>query len=228
MLDVMWPWLEAGTPVVGLELSCTAVFRADAPELMPDDQNVRHLDARFRTFAEQLLNHAPEDWQPPSLTRAATVQTHCHQHAVTKDDADRELMRRAGIDASVLDAGCCGLAGNFGFEQGHDDLSMTVAEQGVLPAVRDTAPGALVLADGFICRTQIEQDDTGRRALHLAEALALAMDGQHLPADHPEKLADRPEGSARDGRLLAAGAAASALGAAAAATCWFRSRPSAR
>ncbi|MFD4554903.1 FAD-binding and (Fe-S)-binding domain-containing protein [Streptomyces sp. NPDC058469] len=212
-LDVLRPWLEAGTPVIGLEPSCTAVFRADAPELMPDDQDVRRLAGQFRTFAEQLLNHAPEGWQPPSLTRSATVQTHCHQHAVTKDDADRELMRRAGIDARVLDAGCCGLAGNFGFEQGHYDLSMTVAEQGVLPAVRETAPSALVLADGFSCRTQIEQGDTGRRALHLAEALALAMDEHHLPADHPEKLAGRPERSAHDGRLLAAGAAAAVLGA---------------
>ncbi|WP_420310403.1 FAD-linked oxidase C-terminal domain-containing protein [Streptomyces sp. YS-B37] len=228
-LDVLRPWLEAGTPVIGLEPSCTAVFRADAPELLPDDQDVQRLAGQFRTFAEQLLNHAPEGWQPPSLTRSATVQTHCHQHAVTKDDADRELMRRAGIDARVLDAGCCGLAGNFGFEQGHYDLSMTVAEQGVLPAVRETAPGALVLADGFSCRTQIEQGGTGRRALHLAEALALAMEGQHLPADHPEKLADRPEGSARDGRLLAGGAAAAVLGAAAAVgTRWLRTRQSAR
>ncbi|MET7573269.1 FAD-linked oxidase C-terminal domain-containing protein [Streptomyces sp. NPDC005492] len=227
-LDVLRPWLEAGTPVVGLEPSCTAVFRADAPELLPDDEDVRRLAGQFRTFAEQLLNHAPEGWQPPSLTRTATVQTHCHQHAVTKDDADRELMRRAGIDADVLDAGCCGLAGNFGFEQGHYDLSMTVAEQGVLPAVRETAPGALVLADGFSCRTQIEQGDTGRRALHLAEALALALDGQHLPADHPEKLAARPERSARDGRLLTAGAAATVLGAAAAGTHWIRNRRSTR
>lgn len=122
------------------------------------------------------------------------------------------------------DAGCCGLAANFGFEQGHDDLSMTVAEQGVLPAVRETAPGALVLADGFSCRTQIEQSDTGRRALHLAEALALAMDGQNLPADHPEKLAERPERSARDGRLPAACAVAAVLGAAAVGTCWTRNR----
>ncbi|MFF3420979.1 FAD-linked oxidase C-terminal domain-containing protein [Streptomyces sp. NPDC002698] len=169
-----------------------------------------------------------EGRQPPSLTRAVTGQTHCHQHAVTKDDADREPMRRAGIDASVLDAGCCGLAGDFGFEQGHDDLSMTVAEQGVLPTVRDTVPSALVLADGFSCRTQIEQGDTGRRALRLAEAPARAMDGRHLPADHPEKPADRPEDSARDGRLPAAGAGACALGAAAAGTYWFRNRQSAR
>ncbi|MFD9486488.1 hypothetical protein ACFWBX_21410 [Streptomyces sp. NPDC059991] len=120
------------------------------------------------------------------MSRAATVRTHCHQHAVLKGDADRELMRRSG-----LDAGCCGLAGNFGFERGHYELSMKIGEQGVLPAVRDTAPGALVLADGFSCRTQIEQGGTGRRALHLAEALALGIDGP-LPAHHPERAADRP------------------------------------
>jgi hypothetical protein len=98
----------------------------------------------------------------------------------------------------------------------------------VLPAVRETAPGALVLADGFSCRTQIEQGDTGRRALHLGEALALAVDEQHLPADHSEKLADRPERSARDGRLLAAGAAVAVLGAAAAGAFRLRNRQSGR
>ncbi|MFK8908153.1 FAD-binding and (Fe-S)-binding domain-containing protein [Streptomyces sp. YS-3] len=188
---VLRPWIEAGTPVIGLEPSCTAVFRADAPDLLPDDEDVRRLAGRFRTFSEQLVNHAPDDWRPPTVSRAATVQTHCHQHAVLKDDADRELMRRAGLDADVLDAGCCGLAGNFGFERGHYELSMKIGEQGVLPAVRDTAPGALVLADGFSCRTQIEQGRTDRRALHLAEALALGLDGP-LPADHPERAADRP------------------------------------
>ncbi|MEU4348154.1 FAD-linked oxidase C-terminal domain-containing protein [Streptomyces sp. NPDC023838] len=188
---VLRPWIEAGTPVIGLEPSCTAVFRADAPDLMPEDEDVRRLAGQFRTFSEQMVNHAPDDWRPPTVSRAATVQTHCHQHAVLKDDADRELMRRAGLDADVLDAGCCGLAGNFGFERGHYDLSMKIGEQGVLPAVREAAPGALVLADGFSCRTQIEQGGTGRRALHLAEALALGLDGP-LPADHPERAAARP------------------------------------
>lgn len=213
-IKALRPWIEAGTPVIGLEPSCTAVFRADAPELMPDDQDVQRLAQQFRTFSEQLVNHAPPGWQPPQLTRAATVQTHCHQHAVMKFDADRELMRRAGIDADVLDAGCCGLAGNFGFERGHHSLSMKIAEQGVLPAVRDTAPSALVLADGFSCRTQIEQGNTGRRALHLAEALALALDGPP-PADHPEKLAQRPEPAPREALMLTVAAASAAAIAAA-------------
>ncbi len=210
-LDVLRPWTEAGTPVVGLEPSCTAVFRSDAPALMPDDQDVRRLSTQFRTFAELLVNDAPDDWRPPRLARSAVVQTHCHQHAVTKYDADRELLRRAGIDAGVLDEGCCGLAGNFGFERGHHELSMAVGEHGVLPAVREAPPASFVLADGFSCRTQIEQGSTGRRAMHLAEALALGLDGPP-PADHPEKAVARPETPARDARLVTA-AATAALGA---------------
>ncbi|MBY8887245.1 FAD-binding oxidoreductase [Streptomyces sp. PTM05] len=206
-VEVLRPWIEAGTPVVGLEPSCTAVFRVDAPELMPDDEDIKRLAGQFLTFSELLLQRAPEGWQPPRLTRAATVQTHCHQHAVTKFDADRELMRRAGIDADVLDAGCCGLAGNFGFEAGHHELSMQIAELGVLPAIRQTAPDALVLADGFSCRTQIEQGGTGRGALHLAEALALALDGP-APADRPEKAAARPAAPAPAALRLATAAAA--------------------
>ncbi|MEU0256770.1 FAD-linked oxidase C-terminal domain-containing protein [Streptomyces sp. NPDC006184] len=212
-LDVLGPYLEAGTPVIGLEPSCTAVFRSDAPELLPDDQDVQRLAGQTRTFAEQLVHHAPDGWRPPRLARPATVQTHCHQHAVMKFDADRELMRRARLDPEVLDEGCCGLAGNFGFEHGHHEVSMAVAEQGVLPAVRAAAPDSLVLADGFSCRTQIEQGGTGRRALHLAEALALGLDG-NLPGDHPERSADRPSRPSRTSRwATTASAAALAAGA---------------
>ncbi|MFF1401843.1 FAD-binding and (Fe-S)-binding domain-containing protein [Streptomyces sp. NPDC058294] len=212
-LDVLGPYLEAGTPVIGLEPSCTAVLRSDAPELLPDDQDVQRLAGQTRTFAEQLVHHAPDGWRPPRLARPATVQTHCHQHAVMKFDADRELMRRARLDPEVLDEGCCGLAGNFGFEHGHREVSMAVAEQGVLPAVRAAAPDSLVLADGFSCRTQIEQGGTGRRALHLAEALALGLDG-NLPGDHPERSADRPPRPSRTSRwATTASAAALAAGA---------------
>lgn len=175
------------------------------------DQDIVRLAAQVRTFAEQLVNHAPDGWHPPQVGRAATVQTHCHQHAVLGADPDRELMDRAGLDADVLDEGCCGLAGNFGFERGHYDVSQTIAEQGVLPAVRATAPSAFVVADGFSCRTQIEQSDTGRRAVHLAEALALALDGP-APADHPEKAVARPQAGPAAGRLLAAAAAGTLTG----------------
>ncbi|MGK5692213.1 FAD-binding and (Fe-S)-binding domain-containing protein [Streptomyces sp. URMC 128] len=216
-LDTLRPHLDAGTPVIALEPSCTAVFRADAPELMPADPDVQRLAGQVRTFAEQLVRHAPDGWRPPRLARRATVQTHCHQHAIMKFDADRELMRRARLDADVLDEGCCGLAGNFGFERGHHEVSLAVAEQGVLPAVREAAPGSFLLADGFSCRTQIEQGATGRRALHLAEVLALGLEGT-LPAEHPERLAARPERPSRTARwTTTAGATALTVTAATAA-----------
>jgi Fe-S oxidoreductase len=215
-LDVLRPYLEAGTPIIGLEPSCTAVFRSDAVELMPADQDVKRLAGQFRTFAEHLVHHAPNGWQPPKLARQAIVQTHCHQHAITKFEADRELMRRAHLDADVLDEGCCGLAGNFGFESGHHEVSMTVGEQGVLPSVRAAAPDSVVLADGFSCRTQIEQGGTGRQALHLAEVLALGLDGP-LPGEQPERLAVRPAGPSRAARWAATAGTAALMTAVAAA-----------
>jgi FAD/FMN-containing dehydrogenase/Fe-S oxidoreductase len=168
------PWIEAGTLVVGLEPSCTAVFRSDAVELLPEDEDADRLRTQTVTLAEALLDHAPRPWDPGQVQRAAIVQTHCHQHAVLKFDADMEAMKRAGINAERLDSGCCGLAGNFGFEAGHYEVSMACAEQALLPAVRNADPDTLVLADGFSCRTQIAQAGTGRRAMHLAEALQMA------------------------------------------------------
>src|SRR5690625_6707129 len=110
------------------------------PEMLPDDKLVERLAGLPPTLAEFLLVHAPDGWEPPQVRQRALVQTHCHQHAVMGFDADLELMRRAGIDAEVPDSGCCGLAGNFGFEQGHYDVSMACAERVLLPAVRESAP----------------------------------------------------------------------------------------
>ena len=105
------------------------------------------------------------------------MQTHCHQHAVLGFDADRALMAAAGIAADIPDSGCCGLAGNFGFERGHYEVSQTVGERVLLPAVRKADPSTVVIADGFSCRTQIAQG-TPRRAVHLAELLAQGVRAQ--------------------------------------------------
>ncbi|GAA4216863.1 FAD-binding and (Fe-S)-binding domain-containing protein [Actinocatenispora rupis] len=222
-LDTLRPWLDAGTPVVGLEPSCTAVFRTDAPELFgTGDADVSRLAESTVTLSELLVR---DDWEPPRLARHAVVQTHCHQHAVLGTDPDAELMRRADIVADVLDSGCCGLAGNFGFERGHHDVSMACAERVLLPAVRDASPDALVLADGFSCRTQIDQADTGRRAMHLAEALAQGLAG-HSPVHRPETMAaPRPDPSPWAGRLATA-VLLGAAGAAAVAVAHKRAAPS--
>ncbi|MCC5580053.1 FAD-binding oxidoreductase [Microtetraspora sp. AC03309] len=160
--------IRAGIPVVGLEPSCTAVFRSDAPDLMPHDLDVRRLRDQTRTLAELLDEHGVE---PPPLDREIVAQPHCHQHAIMRFDADRRLLEAAGARLTVLDAGCCGLAGNFGFEDSHFAVSMACAEDALLPALRAAPEDALVLADGFSCRTQIEQAGIGRRPVHLAEAL---------------------------------------------------------
>lgn len=195
------PHLRAGGLVVGLEPSCTAVFRADAPELFPHDHDVARLRDQTRTLAEVLVE---ADWQPPQVDRDALVQPHCHQHAVLGEDPDAELMRRAGIRATTV-GGCCGLAGNFGYEAGHLDVSLACAEHELLPGLRDTPDDALVLADGFSCRTQVEQTGSGRQAMHLAEALASALraDLADATAGPPERRAVRRPGRPQRVRDLA-------------------------
>ncbi|MGW1253498.1 FAD-binding and (Fe-S)-binding domain-containing protein [Streptomyces sp. NPDC002535] len=160
-------------PVVVLEPSCAATLRTDLPELLPDDPRAARLAASVRTFAEALETLAPH-WRPPRLDRPVTGQTHCHQHAVLGDAADRRLRERAGLTGDLA-GGCCGLAGNFGFEPGHYEVSVTCAEDQLLPALRAAPPEATVLADGFSCRTQMT-DLAGVRGRHLAEVLAEGVD----------------------------------------------------
>jgi Fe-S oxidoreductase len=156
----------ADTPIVGLEPSCTAVLRHDA--ILLDSDTSRTLAARIRTLAEHLTG--TPSWQPPDLTGAQVIaQPHCHHHAVLGWSADADLLHHTGATVTRL-GGCCGLAGNWGVEHGHHDLSVAIAGQQLLPAIAQAA-GATVLADGFSCRTQVAQL-TGQRAVHLAELLA--------------------------------------------------------
>ncbi|MEV0258382.1 FAD-binding and (Fe-S)-binding domain-containing protein [Streptomyces sp. NPDC050732] len=168
-LDRMEPLLEAGVPVVVLEPSCAAALTSDLPELLGDDPRAPRLAAAIRTFAQAVEELAPQ-WRPPAVDRPVVGQTHCHQHAVLGDAAERRLRTKAGLTGE-LSGGCCGLAGNFGFERGHYDVSKTCAEEQLLPSVAGAGADAVVLADGFSCRTQLEQL-AGVRGRHLAEVLA--------------------------------------------------------
>ena len=160
--------MDAGVLVVGVEPSCTAVLRSDARELL-DDPRADRVAAGVRTLAE-LLRETPT-WQPPDLRgREVVAQPHCHHASVLGWEIDAALLHEAGASVHRL-GGCCGLAGNFGVEQGHHDVSVAIAEHDLLPAVRSAPAQAVVLADGFSCRTQLE-DLAGVRALHLAELLA--------------------------------------------------------
>ncbi len=168
------PHVRDGGLVLGLEPSCTSVFRSDLHELFPDDQDAHRLKDHTVTLAELLTSHT-EGWQPPEAHGApkALAQVHCHQHAVLGWDADRDLLERVGVDVERLDSGCCGLAGNFGFTAGHGEVSRALAEQTLLPRIREADDGTAVLADGFSCRTQIHDlDSGGREGVHLAELLA--------------------------------------------------------
>ncbi|WUH93053.1 FAD-binding oxidoreductase [Streptomyces sp. NBC_00433] len=187
-LDRLAPVLDAGLPLVVLEPSCAAALRADLPELLGTrDPRAARLASSVRTLAEALEEYAP-GWDPPRVDRTAVGQTHCHQHAVLGDAADRRLRERAGLTGE-LTGGCCGLAGNFGFEDGHYEVSAACAEEALLPALRAAGPDAAVLADGFSCRTQIAQLAGGPRARHLAEVLAEA-----LPDETPGAGPDHPAG----------------------------------
>jgi FAD/FMN-containing dehydrogenase/Fe-S oxidoreductase len=155
------------TPIVGLEPSCTAVFRSDAAELLPDDPRATQARTSVRTLAELLQSDGA--WTAPNLGDVhAVAQPHCHHHAVLGWSPDAELLRRTGAQVTAV-GGCCGLAGNFGAERGHYDVSVAVAETALLPAVR-AAPDAVVLADGFSCRTQLAEL-AGRDGIHLAQLL---------------------------------------------------------
>ena len=167
-LRALGPALSDGVPVVGLEPSCTAVLRGEITELLPDDPRASRAKAATRTLAELLAGTG--DWEPPDLGGVrAVAQPHCHHHAVMGWHADSALLARAGAEVTAV-GGCCGLAGNFGVERGHYDVSAAVAETALLPAVR-AAGDAVVLADGFSCRTQLDQL-AGVSGTHLAQLLA--------------------------------------------------------
>jgi FAD/FMN-containing dehydrogenase/Fe-S oxidoreductase len=167
------PAIRAGTPIIVLEPSCLAVFRDELVNLFPQDDSARRLSKQTFLLAEFLRQHGA-DALPARLDRAVMLHGHCHHKAVAKIDDEEAVLRAAGASVDTLDSGCCGMAGSFGFETEHYDLSMQVGELVLLPAVRRASAETLIVADGFSCREQIRQA-TGREAVHLAEALRMGL-----------------------------------------------------
>jgi Fe-S oxidoreductase len=166
--------IDAGTPVVGLEPSCVAVFRDELRELFAGDDLATRLSAQTFHLSEFLAQRA-SDFRWPALRQKALVHGHCHHKAIMKMHDELALLRAIGLDFELLDSGCCGMAGAFGFEKGeHYDVSIRCGERLLLPAVRTASADTLIVADGFSCREQIAQT-TGRHALHLADVLLLAL-----------------------------------------------------
>ncbi len=168
-------YVASGKPVIGLEPSCLAALREDAAQLV-DDPRVTEVSAGVRSLAEFLAARVEDgSWSPPDLSGLEVVaQPHCHHHAVLGWETDAALLASTGARVTRV-GGCCGLAGNFGVELGHYEVSVAIAEHDLLPAVRNAGPEAVVLADGFSCRTQLDdlagRGLAGRRVLHLAQLL---------------------------------------------------------
>lgn len=173
ILDTLGPQIEAGIPVIGLEPSCAAVFRDELKNLFPHDADAKRLASQTFLLSEFLEKKAPH-YSPPKLHKKAIVHGHCHHKAIMKMHDEQSVLEKMGLDFQMLDSGCCGMAGAFGFEKDHYDVSLKVGERVLLPAVREADTQTLIIADGFSCREQIAQT-TDRRALHLAQVLQMAM-----------------------------------------------------
>jgi FAD/FMN-containing dehydrogenase/Fe-S oxidoreductase len=213
VLTVLRDELRSGTPVVGIEPSCLAVFQDELPKLLPHDEDGKRL-TELAVHLPELLER--EQAPVPRLDGKALVWGHCHHKATGDLGAEQALLRRMGLDVEPLTGGCCGLAGSFGFEAGHYDVSMACGEQALLPAVRAAPADTIVVADGFSCQTQIEHA-TGRRALHVAQVLARARAAELGLVAPPAAAAEPPSVPRRRsaGRAAAGIAVAAALGAAA-------------
>jgi Fe-S oxidoreductase len=172
VLSTLTPQISAGVPMVVLEPSCASVFRDELRNLFPHD--VRAIKLRSQTFllSEFLERHVP-GYTPPQLSAKVLLHGHCHHKSLMGLGDEESLLRKMGTDLQSIDSGCCGMAGPFGFEKDKYEVSQAVGERVLLPAVRKTPEDALIVSDGFSCREQIQQA-TGRRAIHLAEALRLA------------------------------------------------------
>lgn len=220
VLDDLSEELEAGTPVVALEPSCASVFRDELHNLLPDDERARRLGAQTHFFGEFLV---AEGVPLPRLERAALLHCHCHHKSLGVPDRDQELLESMGMQVTMPDSGCCGMAGSFGFERDKYSVSIACAERVLLPAVRAEAPETIVVTDGFSCREQIAQQ-TERHALHLAEVIHMAMQhGPRGPGFSPAE-ADVIEQRSREvrGSMRNAGLALAAVGLVAAGMWYVR------
>jgi FAD/FMN-containing dehydrogenase/Fe-S oxidoreductase len=186
--------IRQGIPVVGMEPSCLAVFKDELKNILPHDDDAARLFRNAFHFPEFFARH---DIPLPRLEGKAVVWGHCHHKATGGMGPELKLLKeKMGLDAQEAKGGCCGLAGSFGFEDGKYDISMKCGEVGLLPAARAADPQTLIIADGFSCKTQLEQSDVGRRALHTAEVMKLAREAALArgPQARPERLAPaRPE-----------------------------------
>jgi Fe-S oxidoreductase/FAD/FMN-containing dehydrogenase len=186
ILSTLREEIELGVPIVGLEPSCVSTFRDELTQLFPADEDAKRLTEQTHTLAE-FLEKKVQGFDPPRLRRRALVHGHCHHKSVMRMEGEDQLYKRMGLLFEIPDTGCCGLAGSFGFESSHDEISRKIGEQRLIPMVRQAAKDTLIVADGFSCKHQIKEM-TDREALHTAQVLQMALhDGPDgPPAGYPE------------------------------------------
>jgi Fe-S oxidoreductase len=171
ILENFAPHIDAGLPFVFIEPSCASVFRDELVNFFPTDERAGRLREQTVLLSEFLARQAP-NFQPPQLSgRKIVLHGHCHHKSVMKMTDEVALLRRTGAEVTLLDSGCCGMAGPFGFEREKFAVSQALGERVLLPAVRAAASETILVADGFSCREQISQN-TSRRAVHFAEVIA--------------------------------------------------------
>ncbi len=174
VLDTLKEEIREGIPLVGIEPSCTAVFRDELCNLFPNNQDARRLKQQTYTLGEFLNKYAP-DFEIPKFDKKAMLHGHCQHKAIMTIEQEKKVLHNMELDLEVLDAGCCGMAGYFGYEKGeHYDISIKAGERVLLPKVRSSDKDTIIIADGFSCREQIMQE-TDRKALHLAEVINMAI-----------------------------------------------------
>jgi len=180
IMQILGKQIDAGLPIVVLEPSCASVFRDELQNCFLPKSVLRGCGARRSCSANSWKIMYPDII--PELSGKVLLHGHCHHKALMKMNDEESLLRKMGSDLQSLDSGCCGMAGPFGFERDKFALSQAVGERVLLPAVRSAARDTLIVSDGFSCREQIYQA-TGRKAVHLAEALRIALDREALSGD---------------------------------------------
>ena len=171
ILDALRPQITEGVPVVVLEPSCASVFRDEATNIFPGDEDAQRLRAQTKLLSEFLVDVR---YNPPNLQRKALIHGHCHHKSLWGMSAEQKIIAQMGLDAELLDSGCCGLAGSFGYEEHHYDVSMKIADRVLYPRVRQAERDTLIISDGFSCREQI-MHGTRRHGMHLAEVIQMAL-----------------------------------------------------
>lgn len=168
--------IQKGTPVIGLEPACVSVFREEMPNLLPYNYQAKRLRKQTFLFSEYIEQRMQDSDAPvwPRLSRRALVHAHCHHKSVLSLASEKAVLERLGVDFEILDSGCCGMAGSFGYEREKYEVSMRCAERVLVPAVSSADADTLMVANGYSCREQITHA-TGRDTIHLAELLSAAL-----------------------------------------------------